>query len=126
MVAMVTPLTRSSTAMVSTSSRYAIFLFSVDVSPPNAGPKSSSERAGGRSLMRTEMRCGFMCSVRHAPSVSLRPYSMSASWPAENTMHTEALSKKNFSVPVLVHGTSLSLQDSRSPISSVSGVCATR
>jgi hypothetical protein len=39
---------------------------------------------------------------------------------------TAGFSKMNFSEPEPLHGTSESLHDSRSPMSSVAGVCATR
>lgn len=67
-----------------------------------------------------------MWSVRHEPSTSFRPYSTSVSSPRLHTTHTRSLSKWNFSWPDDCHGTSESLHVSRSPISSVSGVCAIR
>ena len=60
------------------------------------------------------MRKGDMCSVRQVPSTSLRPYSTKLSSPALYTMHTCGLSKKKRSLPDPAHGTSDSLQLSRS------------
>ena len=112
-VASVMPVTRSVIRIVCRSSKYATFFTSA------APSVFDSER-------RTEMRWGDMCSVRHDPRISLRPYSTSVSSPELKIMHTCGLSKWYFSEPLPAQGTSESLHVSKSPMSNVSIVRATR
>mmetsp|Transcript_29 Transcript_29/g.89 ORF Transcript_29/g.89 Transcript_29/m.89 type:complete len:279 (-) Transcript_29:1072-1908(-) len=137
-VAVVRPVAKSSTRTVCASSRNATLRFGVgSPTPPNGAPSMSVPRRGGRSSTRTLMRCGDMCSVRHAPMISLRPYSITCSSPAAYTSAQRSLSNTNFSLgpdPApdpppsgdTIHGTSDSLHVSRSPSSSVSVVWPTR